>query len=119
MPITRKVIIAGVAMGILLWGLALIERGPAAATIVHVYENSLDPDTLTIERGEEVIWKAAAPAGPPHFKWTPTPKSVRVRVTGDDDFAVTFEVPGEYRDVIPIGRGGRVDPELPGKIIVK
>ena len=103
----------------LLWGMALTERGPAAATIVHVYENSLDPDTLTIERRGEVIWKAAVPAGPPHFEWMPTPKSVRVRVTEDDNFAATFEVPGEYRYVIPIGKGGRVDAELPGKIIVK
>ncbi len=119
MPTKRKVMVVGFAVVGLLWGMALVEQGPAAATIVHVYEYSLDPDTLTIGRGEEVIWKAAVPAGPPQFKWTPTPKSVRVRVTGDDDFAVTFEVPGEYRYVIPIGRGGRVDPELPGKIIVK
>ncbi len=99
--------------------MALIERGPAGATIVHVYDTSLDPDTLAVDRGEEVIWKAAIPTGPPHFEWMPTPKSVRVRVTEDGDFAVTFDIPGEYRYVIPIGRAGRVDPELPEKIIVK
>jgi len=49
----------------------------------------------------------------------PTPKSVRVRVMEDGDFAVTFAIPGEYRYVIPIGKGGRVDAELPGTIIVK
>ncbi len=119
MPTRRKAIVGGLTVVAVLWGPALIERGPAAATIVHVYENSLDPDTLVIGRGEEVIWEAAIAAGPPHFKWMPTPKSVRVRVTEQDDFAATFDVPGEYRYVIPIGRGGRVDAELPGKIIVK
>jgi len=49
----------------------------------------------------------------------PTAKSVRVRVTEDGDFAVTFDHPGEYRYVIPIGRGGKGDDELPGKITVK
>ncbi len=119
MSIGSKPILTGITGALVVGGMALIERGPAAATVVYVYENSLDSDTLTIGRGEEVIWEAAVPAGPPHFKWMPAPKSVRVRVTEDNDFAVTFEVPGEYRYVIPIGRGGRVDPELAGKIIVK
>ncbi len=118
MNIRRGVVICAsiVALG---WGIALEGQEAAAATIVKVSEGGIAPDLLTIERGDEVIWKAAVPAGPPHFKWMPTPKSVRVRVTEDGDFAVTFDVPGEYRYVIPIGRGGKGDDELPGKITVK
>ena len=119
MRVRRRGIVLGVAIAALVGGMALVERGPAAATIVHVSENALDPDTLTVERGGEVIWKAAVPAGPPHFEWMPTPKSARVKITEDGDFAVTFDIPGEYRYVIPIGKGGRADAELPGKIIVK
>ncbi len=119
MSIRSKTLLAGITGALVVGGMALIERGPAAATMVHVSEYALDPDALTIGRGEEVIWKAAVPAGPPHFKWLPTPKSARVRVTEDGDFAATFDLPGEYQYVMPIGKGGRVDPELPGKIIVK
>ncbi len=119
MSIRSKTLLVGVTSALLLGGMALTTKESGAATIVQVGESSINPDTLTIERGEEVIWTAARAAGPPHFQWTPTSKGVRVTVTEDGDFAATLVTPGEYRYVIAIGKGGRVDLELPGKIIVK
>ncbi len=64
MSIRSKTILAGITGALVVGGMALVERGPAAGTMVHVSEYALDPDTLTIGRGDEVIWKAAIPTGP-------------------------------------------------------
>ncbi len=107
-----------VATALLLLGVTLIAGESAAATIVKVFECSISPEELTIQRGEQVVWKAMGVAKP-EFEFTPTAEGVRLSITEQGDFAAIFRVPGEYRYHMHIPKGGLSDPCAHGKITVK
>ncbi len=107
-----------VATTLLVLGVTLIAGASAAATIVKVDECSISPEELTVQRGEQVIWRAVGVAKP-EFEFTPTAEGVRLSLTEQGDFAATFRVPGEYRYHMHIPKGGLSDPCARGKITVK
>ncbi len=103
---------------LLVLGVTLIAGKSAAATIVKVEECSISPEEVTVQRGEQVIWKAMGVAKP-EFEFTPTAEGVRLSITEQGDFAATFKVPGEYRYHMHIPKGGLSDPCTRGKITVR
>ncbi len=118
MSMKAMVIGFGVATALLVLGVTLIAGESAAATIVKVDECSISPEELTIQRGEQVIWRAIGVAKP-EFEFTPTAEGVRLSFTGQGDFTATFRVPGEYRYHMHIPKGGLSDPCAHGKITVR
>ena len=53
-----------VATALLVLGVTLIAGESAAATIVKVEECSISPEEVTVQRGEQVIWRALGVAKP-------------------------------------------------------
>jgi plastocyanin len=102
---------------------ALLLLAPGAsswAATVRVTDTGLEPETVTVNRGEEVVWL--------DFTFSRTAQltlrnGMRERATvgvADDEVArATFVLPGAYEYSAYAGVGGLQPRTLNGKIVVK
>jgi plastocyanin len=112
----RKATLVGAATVLFVLALGV----PSWAATVRVTDTGLEPETVTVNRGEEVVWL--------DFTLSRTAQltlrnGMRERATvgvADDEVArATFVLPGAYEYSAYAGVGGLQPRTLNGKIVVK
>jgi plastocyanin len=117
MMMKRKAFL-GCGMGLLV----LAVCSPVLAATVKVTSTALEPATITVGRGEEIVWVDATITRTAnvdvalHFGKQP---GAHVTMTKDGNVRVRFDEPGTYEYHVNIGAGGWGPLTLDGKIVVK
>lgn len=114
----KKGTILGFGVALLLLALAT----PSLAATVKVTDTALEPETITVGRGEEIVWVDATTSRTAHvdvalhFGKQP---GAHITLTKDGNVRVRFDEPGTYEYHAHVGAGGLGPRTLGGKIIVK
>ncbi len=92
------------------------------AATVKVTDTALEPETITVGRGEEIVWvdgttsRTAQVDVALHFGKQP---GAHITLTKDGHVRVRLEEAGTYEYHVHIGAGGWGPRTLDGKIVVK
>lgn len=111
-------VLLGFVAGVLVLGVG----APAFAATVKVTSTALEPATITVERGEEIVWvdvtitRTANVDVALHFGKQP---GAHITMTKDGNVRVRLDEPGTYEYHVNIGAGGWGPLTLDGKIVVK
>lgn len=103
-------------------GVALVLlAGPSFAATVKVTDGGLEPETVTVKKGEEVVWVDATTDRAAHVALDfARGAGAKITMTKGGDLRATFEKPGSYDYAAHVGLAGEAHPhEIRGKIIVK
>lgn len=94
---------------------------PSFAATVKVTDGELQPATVTVNRGEEVVWMDATTERAAHVALDfARGAGAKITMTKGSDLRATFEKPGSYDYAAHVGLAGEGHPhEIRGKIIVK
>lgn len=113
----KKGAIVGFGVGLLLLALA----APSFAATVRVTDTGLQPETVTVNRGEEVTWVDGTTDRSAHVALDFGPQAgVQSMVAKDGGLRARFEKTGAYEYAAHIGIGGGAHPhEVRGKVVVK
>ena len=112
----RNVVLLGVLTTLLL----LAPGASSWAATVRVTDATLEPQTVTVNRGEEVVWLDFTLSRTAQLSLRNGGRErVTVGVADDEVARTTFQLPGTYEYSAYAGAGGLQPRTLNGKIIVK
>ena len=112
----RNVVLLGVLTTLLL----LTPGASSWAATVRVTDVALEPQTITVNRGEEVMWLDFTLSRTAQLNLRNGARERASVGTAEDEVArATFELPGTYEYSAYAGAGGLQPRTLNGKIVVK
>ena len=94
--------------------------GPSWAATVRITDADLEPETITVKRGEEVVWLDFTLGRTAQLNLRNGARErATVGVAEDEVSRATFELPGTYEYTSYAGAGGLQPHALNGRIVVK
>ena len=112
----RKTTLMGVIAALMVLALGV----PSWAATVRITDATLEPQTVTVNRGEQVVWLDSTFSRTAQLSLR---NGGRERATGglaqDEIARATFELPGTYEYTAYAGAWGLQPRPLNGKIVVK
>ena len=111
-----KTTLMGVTAALLVLALGV----PSWAATVRITDASLDPSTVTVNRGERVVWLDSTFSRTAQLSLRNGGRERATAGVAQDEVArATFELPGTYEYTAYAGAGGLQPRPLNGKIVVK
>ena len=112
----KNVVLPGVLTSLLLLALG----ASSWAATVRVTDAGLQPETITVNRGEEVVWLDDTISRTAQLNLrNGAREGATVGVAEDEVSRATFELPGTYEYTAYAGAGGLQPHALNGRIVVK
>ena len=112
----KNVVLPGVLTSLLLLALG----ASSWAATVRVTDATLEPQTITVNRGEEVVWLDFTLGRTAQLNLRNGARErATVGVAEDEVSRATFELPGTYEYTAYAGAGGLQPHALNGRIVVK
>ncbi len=112
----KNVVLPGVLSALLL----LAPGASAWAATIRVTDATLEPQTITVNRGEEVVWLDSTYSRTAQLNLRNGGRErATVGVAEDEVAQATFDLPGTYEYSAYAGAGGLQPRTLNGKIVVK
>jgi plastocyanin len=112
----QNVVLAGVLSALLLFA----PGASSWAATVRVTDATLEPQTVTVNRGEQVVWLDFTLSRTAQLNLRNGGRErATVGVAEDEVARATFELPGTYEYSAYAGAGGLLPRTLNGKIVVK
>jgi len=112
----KNVVLPGVLTALLLLALG----ASSWAATVRVTDTGLEPETVTVNRGEEVVWLDFTVSRTAQLNLRNGGRErATVGVAEDEVARATFELPGAYEYSAYAGAGGLQPHALNGRIVVK
>lgn len=113
----KKEVMLGFGVVLLVMALA----APSFAATIKVTDGGLEPATVTVKKGEEVVWVDATSDRSAHVALEfGIGAGVQTMVDKSGGLRVRFEKPGAYEYGAHVGIGGGAHPhEIRGRIVVK
>jgi plastocyanin len=98
----------------------LVPGASSWAATVRVTDVALEPETLTVNRGEEIVWLDDTTSRTAQLNLRNGKRArANIGVAEDSVARATFELPGPYEYSAYAGAGGLQPRTLNGKIVVK